>query len=211
MSRNCNKFWYQLSSADVLDHLSSSPEGLSVDIARQRLDEYGYNELKIKKSSAWKRLIRQFHNALIYILLLAITLTAILGMWVDMAVIVGVVVFNVIIGFFQEGKAECALEALKRTLVAKCTVIRNGEATIIPSRELVPGEIVTLSGGDRVPADLRLENAHDFHADESALTGESVPVKKRPKPSSDRTSPPATNTASPLVAPLPHVDPHSAS
>jgi len=162
----------------VLDHLSSSPEGLSVDIARQRLDEYGYNELKIKKSSAWKRLIRQFHNALIYILLLAITLTAILGMWVDMAVIVGVVVFNVIIGFFQEGKAECALEALKRTLVAKCTVIRNGEATIIPSRELVPGEIVTLSGGDRVPADLRLENAHDFHADESALTGESVPVKK---------------------------------
>lgn len=178
MCRNCNKFWYQLSSADVLDHLSSSPEGLSVDIARQRLDEYGYNELKIKKSSAWKRLIRQFHNALIYILLLAITLTAILGMWVDMAVIVGVVVFNVIIGFFQEGKAECALEALKRTLVAKCTVIRNGEATIIPSRELVPGEIVTLSGGDRVPADLRLENAHDFHADESALTGESVPVKK---------------------------------
>lgn len=178
MSRNCNKFWYQLSSADVLDHLSSSPEGLSVDIARQRLDEYGYNELKIKKSSAWKRLIRQFHNALIYILLLAITLTAILGMWVDMAVIVGVVVFNVFIGFFQEGKAECALEALKRTLVAKCTVIRNGEATIIPSRELVPGEIVTLSGGDRVPADLRLENAHDFHADESALTGESVPVKK---------------------------------
>ncbi len=162
----------------MLDHLSSSPEGLSVDIARQRLDEYGYNELKIKKSSAWKRLIRQFHNALIYILLLAITLTAILGMWVDMAVIVGVVVFNVIIGFFQEGKAECALEALKRTLVAKCTVIRNGEATIIPSRELVPGEIVTLSGGDRVPADLRLENAHDFHADESALTGESVPVKK---------------------------------
>lgn len=178
MCRNCNKFWYQLSSADVLDHLSSSPEGLSVDIARQRLDEYGYNELKIKKSSAWKRLIRQFHNALIYILLLAITLTAILGMWVDMAVIVGVVVFNVVIGFFQEGKAECALEALKRTLVAKCTVIRNGEATIIPSRELVPGEIVTLSGGDRVPADLRLENAHDFHADESALTGESVPVKK---------------------------------
>jgi Ca2+-transporting ATPase len=178
MSRNCNKFWYQLSSADVLDHLSSSPEGLSVDIARQRLDEYGYNELKIKKSSAWKRLIRQFHNALIYILLLAITLTAILGMWVDMAVIVGVVVFNVIIGFFQEGKAECALECFKRTLVAKCTVIRNGEATIIPSRELVPGEIVTLSGGDRVPADLRLENAHDFHADESALTGESVPVKK---------------------------------
>lgn len=179
MPCDSDKLWYQLSSADVLDHLSSSPEGLSEDIARQRLDEYGYNELKIKKSSTWKRLLRQFHNALIYILLLAIMLTGLLGMWVDMAVIAGVIVLNVIIGFFQEGKAESSLEALKRTLVAKCTVIRNGEATIIPSRELVPGEIVSLSGGDRVPADLRLESTHNFHADESALTGESVPSKKK--------------------------------
>jgi len=96
----------------------------------------------------------------------------------DMAVILGVVALNVVIGYLQEGKAEGALDALKRTLVAKCTVIRNSEATIIPSRELVPGEIVSLSGGDRIPADLRLITAHDFHADESALTGESVPTKK---------------------------------
>lgn len=210
MPCNSDKSWYQLSSADVLDHLSSSPEGLSEDIARQRLDEYGYNELKIKKSSTWKRLLRQFHNALIYILLLAITLTGLLGMWVDMAVIAGVIVLNVIIGFFQEGKAESSLEALKRTLVAKCTVIRNGEATIIPSRELVPGEIVSLSGGDRVPADLRLESTHNFHADESALTGESVPSKKRPRQSNDQTFPRVTNVASPSAAPLPHVDPHLA-
>ncbi|CAA6677456.1 Cation-transporting ATPase [Lentimonas sp. CC4] len=178
MSQNCDRSWYQLSSADVLERLESAPEGLSQDLSQRRLEEFGYNELKIQTPSAWKRLLRQFHNALIYILLIAITLTAILGMWMDMAVILGVVALNVVIGYIQEGKAEGALDALKRTLVAKCTVIRSGEATIIPSRELVPGEIVSLSGGDRIPADLRLISAHDFHADESALTGESVPAKK---------------------------------
>ena len=178
MSQNCDRSWYQRSSADALERLDSAPEGLPLALSRRRLEEFGYNELKIPTPSAWKRLLRQFHNALIYILLIAITLTAILGMWMDMGVIIGVIILNVVIGYIQEGKAEGALDALKRTLVAKCTVIRNGEATIIPSRELVPGEIVSLSGGDRIPADLRLISAHNFHADESVLTGESVPAKK---------------------------------
>jgi magnesium-transporting ATPase (P-type) len=182
MSRNPDKSWYQLSSAEVLDQLESSPQGLTESTARQRLAQYGHNELKVQKSSAWKRLLRQFHNALIYILLLAIALTAALGMWMDMAVISGVIILNVVIGFFQEGRAEASLDALKRTLVAKCTVIRNGETMIIPSRELVPGDIVSLTGGDRVPADLRLESAHDLHTDESALTGESVPAQKEIQP-----------------------------
>jgi magnesium-transporting ATPase (P-type) len=167
-----------MSGADVLEHLTSSPQGLPPAIARRRLEQYGYNELQIKKPSAWKRLLRQLHNALVYILLVATALTAILGMWMDVAVIAGVIILNVLIGFFQESKAEASLEALKRTLVQKCTIIRHGEATIIPARELVPGEIVSLSGGDRVPADLRLISAHDAHVDESALTGESVAVKK---------------------------------
>ena len=170
--------WYQQSSAVVLEHLSSSPEGLPRNIAQQRLHEYGYNEFEVQKPSALKRLLRQFHNALVYILLLAIFLTGSLAMWMDMSVILGVVLLNVVIGFFQEGKAEASLEALKRTLVQKCTIIRHGEATIIPARELVPGDIVSLCGGDRVPADLRLIRVHDSHADESALTGESIPVKK---------------------------------
>jgi magnesium-transporting ATPase (P-type) len=89
-------------------------------LSQRRLEEFGYNELKIPTPSAWKRLLRQFHNALIYILLIAITLTAILGMWMDMAVILVVVVLNVVIGYIQEGTAEGALDALKRTLVAKC-------------------------------------------------------------------------------------------
>lgn len=178
MSKQCNRSWYQISCADVLEHLTSSPEGLPSAITRRRLEQYGYNELKIQKPSTWKRLLRQFHNPLVYILLIATILTAILGIWIDMAIIAGVIILNVLIGFFQESKAEAALDALKRTLVQKCTILRNGEATIIPARNLVPGEIVTLSGGDRVPADLRLISTHDAHIDESALTGESVPVEK---------------------------------
>jgi magnesium-transporting ATPase (P-type) len=178
MAKENAMFWYQRSSAEALEHLSSSPEGLPPETAKKRLHEYGYNELKVKKPSTCKRLLRQFHNALVYILLIAICLTASLGMWMDMAVILGVVLLNVLIGFFQEGKAEASLEALKRTLVQKCTIIRNGEATIVVARELVPGDIVSLSGGDRVPADLRLISTHDAHVDESALTGESVAVKK---------------------------------
>ena len=103
-------------------------------------------------------------------------------MWIDMVVITGVVLLNVVIGFFQEGKAEASLEALKSTLVQKCTILRNGQPTIIPARELVPGDIVSLAGGDRVPADLRPIHASAAHADESALTGESVPVKKSTEP-----------------------------
>ena len=178
MSKQCNRRWYQISCADVLEHWASSPEGLPAAIARRRLEQYGYNELRIQKTSNWKRLLRQFHNPLVYILLMATLLTAVLGMWIDMAVISGVIALNVAIGFFQESKAEAALEALKRTLIQTCTIIRHGEATIIPARQLVPGEIVTLSGGDCVPADLRLISAHDAHIDESALTGESVPAMK---------------------------------
>lgn len=140
MSIQSVQSWYQKSSADVLENLSSSPEGLSPETTKKRLSQYGYNELEIQQPSVWKRFLRQFHNALIYILLVATTLTGFLGMWIDMAVIAGVVMLNVVIGFFQEGKAEASLDALKRTLVQKCTIIRNGGATIVHARELVPAK-----------------------------------------------------------------------
>jgi len=178
MPPNNQSPWYRVSGADALARLGSSIEGLPAGLATRRLEEFGPNELRIRKPSLWMRLLRQFHNALVYILLVAIVLTGSLGMWMDMTVIVGVVVLNVIIGFLQEGKAEASLEALKRTLVATCTIMRDGEATIVPARELVPGDIVSLEGGDRIPADLRLVACHDTHVDESALTGESVPVRK---------------------------------
>ena len=113
-----HKPWYQLSSTEALERLGSSPEGLPVEEARSRIERYGFNELKIKKPSAWMRLLRQFHNALVYILLVAIVLTSSLALagdrdyWMDTAVIAAVVILNVIIGFFQVGKAEASLEAL---------------------------------------------------------------------------------------------------
>ncbi len=119
MSHPTNIPCYQVSGADALDGLNSSLDGLPADLATQRLAEFGPNELEIQKPSIWMRLLRQFHNALVYILLVAIALTGTLGMWMDMAVIAGVVVLNVVIGFLQEGKAEASLEALKRTLVAR--------------------------------------------------------------------------------------------
>jgi len=189
------KPWYQVPADEALETLGASTEGLPADVASQRLEQYGPNELKIAKPSVLKRLLRQFHNALVYILLVAIVLTGALGMWMDMSVIVGVVILNVIIGFLQEGKAEASLEALKRTLVQKCTVLRHGEATVIPARELVPGDIVSLTGGDRIPADLRLVRTRDTHVDEAALTGESVPVEKDTEEIPGPISPRATNTA----------------
>ncbi|GAI44300.1 unnamed protein product, partial [marine sediment metagenome] len=108
--------------------------------------------------------------------------TAILGIWTDTAVILGCVILNVIIGFIQEGKGEAAIEALTKMMVLECTVLRDGEQKVIPARELVPGDVVLLEAGNKVPADLRLFHTKNVHADEAALTGESVPVTKNVDP-----------------------------
>ena len=175
--------WYQLSVEQVFEALQASSAGLTSSEAKDRLEKYGYNELQYKKPSVLMRFLRQFHSPLVYILLVAALVTGVLSMrgedmWIDMAVILGVVILNVIIGFFQEGKAEAAIEALKKMMVPECTVRRDGENKVIPARELVPGDVVLLEGGDRVPADLRLFFSKNVHADEAVLTGESVPAKK---------------------------------
>jgi magnesium-transporting ATPase (P-type) len=171
--------WYRRESRDVLAALESRPAGLSDVEARERLARHGYNELTVRKRSALVRFLLQFHNAMIYILLAAACVTGLLlDELVDTLVILGVVVLNVIIGFVQEGKAESAIEALKRMIVAESAVLRDGQRRVIPTRELVPGDVVLLEGGARVPADLRLLQARNLYADESPLTGESVPVGK---------------------------------
>ncbi|MGB7532940.1 MAG: HAD-IC family P-type ATPase [Halobacteriota archaeon] len=176
------KRWYQLSVEQVFDALESGSAGLSSSESKARLEIYGYNELKFKKRSTLIRFLMQFHSALIYILLAAAFVTAILDMWMDTAVILAVVLANTIIGFIQEGKAESSVEALEKMMTPECTVLRDGEKNIIPARELVPGDVVLLEGGDKVPADLRLFYAKNMSADEAALTGESVPVKKNVEP-----------------------------
>jgi P-type Ca2+ transporter type 2C len=175
--------WYQLSVEDIFRKLGTSTLGLSSDEAEHRLNEYGLNELEPSRPSFLKRFFRQFNNPLVYVLLLAAGITGTLtlrgeDMLTDAAVILGVVILNVIMGFVQEGKTESALQALSKMVVRDCLVIRDGEQKSIPSRGLVPGDIVVLSSGDRVPADLRLYFVRDVAVDEAALTGESIPVGK---------------------------------
>ncbi|HSW56888.1 MAG TPA: HAD-IC family P-type ATPase [Dehalococcoidales bacterium] len=172
------KSWYQMPEEEVFSALQSNQAGLSAQEAKARLAKYGYNELKVKKRGPVVRFLLQFHNPLLYVLLVAAGVAAFLNEFVDMWVIIGVVLATVIIGFIQEGKAESSLEALKKMLVAKCHVLRSGETQIIATRELVPGDVVVLEGGDRVPADIRLFSVKNLSTDEAALTGESMPVLK---------------------------------
>ncbi len=174
--------WYQQSTAEVAAGLSTSEDGLTTAEARDRLAQYGYNEIRFKKTSALVRLLLQFRGALIYLLLASALVTAILQHWTDTAVIVVVVIANAVIGFVQEGRAEASMEALTGMLVPACTVLRDGEVGQIPARELVPGDVVILDEGAVVPADLRLFYARNLSTDEAALTGESVPVEKGTEP-----------------------------
>jgi Ca2+-transporting ATPase len=176
--------WYQLEAGEVFRLQETSESGLTSSEAASRLQKYGYNELTLKKRSALMRLLDQARSPLVLILVAAAAVTTILSLlhiedlWMDTAVIVGVVVLNIILGFYQEGKAEGALEELKKMAVPSCTVIRDNVEQVIHARELVPGDIVVLNSGDKVPADIRLFSAKDAHADEAPLTGESTPVSK---------------------------------
>lgn len=176
--------WHQQESSKVFDVLETSSLGLTSLEANERLTKYGYNELALKKRSPFMRLLDQVRSPLVLILVVAASVTSTLSalhledLWMDTAVIVGVVVLNVVLGFQQEGKAEGALEALKKMSVSNCTVIRDKVEKIIPTRELVPGDVVVLNSGDKVPADLRLFYTKDAYADEASLTGESTPVAK---------------------------------
>lgn len=171
--------WYQLSVEEVFERLKTDDSGLTSNEAKSRLEKYGYNELIVKKRSSFVRFLLQFHNPLLYILIFAAIICFFLGKFIDMWVIIGVVLATGIIGFIQEGKAETALEALKKMMVPKCNVLRNGKKKIILTRELVPGDVVLLESGDRLPADLRLFYAKNVSVDEAMLTGESTTVTKK--------------------------------
>lgn len=176
--------WYQASSEVVFDALGSSAGGLTGEEPADRLQKYGYNELVGKKRGPLVRLLLQFNNPLLYVLMVAALVCFCLYYFLDadtlmdMWVIIGVVLATAIIGFIQEGKAESSLDALKKMIIPQCTVLRDGKETAIPTREVVPGDVVLLEHGDRVPADLRLFSVKDLAVDEAALTGESIPVQK---------------------------------
>ncbi len=184
-----DKEWHHLSADEIPALLESNSEnGLTEEEVRRRLDRFGPNTLTAKQGKpGWLRFLLQFHQPLIYILIAAGAITAALQEWVDSGVIFGVVLANAVIGFIQESKAGKALAALADTMVAEATVLREGEKKRIPSADLVPGDIVLIQPGDKVPADLRLLQIRDLQVDESALTGESVPVEKVTKPLAQET------------------------
>lgn len=171
--------WHAMGVDEVFDRLTSRPEGLPQTEAERRLAEYGPNRLSPpKKRGPLARFLSQFHNILIYVLLGAAAVTALLNHWVDTGVILGVVIINALIGFIQEGKAERALEAIRNMLSLKAMVLRDGRRMLIPSEDVIPGDVVFLQSGDKVPADVRLFRVKELRIDEAALTGESVPVEK---------------------------------
>ncbi|MFP4517363.1 MAG: cation-translocating P-type ATPase, partial [Desulfovibrionales bacterium] len=175
--------WHAMPADEVLTRLGVGDQGLDSEEAGRRLQEHGPNVLpEPEKSNLLLRFLSHFNNMLIYILLVAAAFTAVLGEWIDMGVILAVVLINALIGFIQEGKAEKAMEAIRGMLSPKATVLRNGEEQEIPARELVPGDIVLLKSGDRVPADLRVLMVRNAQVEEAALTGESEPVGKQPDP-----------------------------
>ncbi|QJQ93993.1 MULTISPECIES: cation-transporting P-type ATPase [Halomonadaceae] len=175
--------WHALALEEGLERLGSSDKGLTDSEAEQRLDKHGPNELQQEQGRPWwKRLLEQFNNILMYILLVAALASLGLGHILDAAAIVGVVVIVAMIGFIQEGKAEQALESIRGMLSPHAQVIREGKRREVDAKELVPGDIVMLESGDRVPADLRLIEARRFRTEEAALTGESTPVDKSIEP-----------------------------
>lgn len=175
--------WHSLNAEQAQEELRSGPDGLSSDEAQRRLQRYGPNRLpETKPRSPLLRFLAQFNNALIYVLLVAGVFTAVLQHWLDAGVIMGVVLINALIGFVQEGKAEDALRAIRHMLSPHAMVRRDGRVMGVDAADLVPGDLVPLQSGDKVPADLRLLWAKGLQVDEAVLTGESVPVEKDAAP-----------------------------
>jgi len=175
--------WYQLDIPAVLEECKTRPEGLTALEVEERLTQYGPNSLPEEAGlSRLKILLHQFKSPLIYILIVAAIVTALLGEFIDTGVIVAVVILNAIVGYFQEYKAETSVRALKSMVVARARVIREGKEREIATEDLVPGDVVLLASGAKVPADLRLVEVTELRAEEAALTGESVPVEKTAEP-----------------------------
>lgn len=171
--------WHSHSVEEARGYLNVPPEGLQLEEIQRRQQLYGPNSLTLTRPpGALHRFLVQFHNALIYVLLFAAIMTAFMKHWVDTGVILGVVLINAIIGFIQEGKAASAMESIRKMLSLQATIRRDGRRFTVLSESLVPGDIVSLASGDRIPADIRLMEENNFSVDESALTGESAPVEK---------------------------------
>src|SRR5262244_2218292 len=176
--------WHALAVDDVLKRLTTSTgKGLDGGEASTRLQRHGPNRLpEGKKRTAFSRFFSHFNNMLAYVLIAAGFTKVMMNVWIDAGIIFAVVILNALLGFFQEGKAEKALESVRNMLSAEARTMRGGEVRMIPAEQLVPGDVVLLESGDKIPADLRLVDAKNLRTEEAALTGESVPAEKSSDP-----------------------------
>jgi Ca2+-transporting ATPase len=188
---NLSKPWYKLNTDEVFREMDSRPTGLTSEEVKKRLTEYGYNELHgEEKTSIWGLIAEQFKSVLIIILLVAVALSIVIGIMnlepgkglpeeiVDAIVIFAIIIAVVVLGFIEEYRSEKSLAALKKMAALTATVIRNNQETEIPAREIVPGDMVILNTGDKIPADLRLVEAYNLSTLEASLTGESTSIEK---------------------------------
>lgn len=180
---NLNDEWHARSVDVTLEMLDVDAQGLNAAEVLKRRTQYGSNALEMHKGrSTFMRFMMQFHHVLIYFLLFSAAITLFLEHLVDTVVILAVVLANALIGFIQEGKAEKAMESIREMLTPHANVIRGGQRTNVLSYEVVPGDIVLLEAGDKVPADIRLISARNVSVEEAILTGESVPTQKGVEP-----------------------------
>jgi Ca2+-transporting ATPase len=171
--------WHSINADQVIQHLHTGFDGLTDREANERLRVYGLNKIKEEKGiSSAAIFIKQMKEPLIIILLVAITISAFVGQLIDAIIIIAIVILSALVGFIQEFKSEKAIDALKKMTAATCRVIRNSKESLIDVTKLVPGDIILISSGDRVPGDAYLIEAHNLKVDEAPLTGESAPVEK---------------------------------
>ena len=172
--------WHAISAQEVVQRLGGNTgKGLDAAEASNRLKEHGPNRLpEGRRRGPLMRFFAQFNNILVYVLLGAGFVKLMLNLWVDAGIIFSVVVLNALLGFIQEGRAEKALDSIRNMLSAEARTLRGGEARMTPAEQLVPGDVVLLESGDKIPADLRLVDAKNLRTEEAALTGESVPAEK---------------------------------
>jgi Ca2+-transporting ATPase len=174
-----NSEFHAMKTEEAIKALESSLQGLSEEEAKRRLEEFGFNELKERKKAVALRIfLRQFKDLFVIMLLIAISLSVLAGKGMDALTISAIVVLNSVVGFIQEHRSEKAMEAMKKLTAPKARVVRDGRERVIPAREVVPGDIILLESGDRIPADARLVETVNLKTDEAVLTGESVPEEK---------------------------------
>ena len=182
--------WHALAADDVARQLDTRVDhGLGAGEATARKQKYGPNRLpEGKKRGPFIRFLTQLDNVLVYVLLGAGFVKLMLGLWLDAGIIFVVVILNALLGFIQEGKAEKALDSIRNMLSAEARTVRSGETRMAPAEDLVPGDIVLLESGDKVPADLRLVDVKNLRTEEAALTGESVPAEKSANPVAEKST-----------------------